>query len=92
MAALASSSTENAWNMSISVTMYAALSFATGIGIVKKKRYGLILVYVNLGVICLLIIVGLTLVGRDGALSAATGSAIWVYSTIYYHKRREEFT
>jgi zinc-ribbon domain len=68
-----------------------ALFFVMGIGILKKKRYGLILVYVTLGLICLSIVVGFAESGAAGALSAATGAGIWVASTIYYHKRRDEF-
>jgi hypothetical protein len=89
---LATASTPEDQNVGIGALVMCALAVPMGVGILKKKRYGLILVYVSLGLICLSILVSFAKGGAEGALSAATGASIWVYSTIYYHKRRGEFT
>jgi hypothetical protein len=89
---LAAAKTPEDQNIGIGVLVMCVLAVPMGIGILKKKRYGLILVYISLGLICLSILVSFAKGGAEGALSAATGASIWVYSTIYYHKRRDEFT
>jgi hypothetical protein len=89
---LAGAKTPEDQNVGIGALVMCALAVPMGVGILKKKRYGLILVYVSLGLICLSIVVSFAKGGAEGALSAATGAGIWVYSTIYYHKRRDEFT
>ena len=89
---IAQASTQEQYDAGIGAALACLLSIPMGIGIIKKKRYGLILVYVTLGLICLGIIVGFVRSGPAGALAGASGSGVWIASTIYYHKRRDEFT
>jgi len=88
----ATGSTENDYNAAWGWAIGSILAVPMGIGIVKKRRYGLIMVYATLGLLCLSIVVNFVRNGPAGALSAASGAGIWVASTIYYHKRRDEFS
>lgn len=89
---LIEASSENDYNTALGAGIFSVLTVPMGIGILKRKQYGLILVYVTLGLICLWVVFGFVQSGLEGARGAAIGSPIWIYSTIYYHKRRGEFT
>jgi uncharacterized membrane protein len=88
----ATAASENDHNEALGAAIASALTIPMGIGILRKKRYGLILVYLTLGLICLSVVISFVQNGAAGALSAATGAGVWVASTIYYHKRRDEFS
>lgn len=76
----------------IEYVLFSALAIPMGLGILKKRRYGLILVYVTLGLICVLVLIGFAMGGVDAARVGASGGPFWVACTLYYHKRKAEFT
>jgi hypothetical protein len=88
---LASAQTEDERQVGIGLAVMCALSVPMGVGILKKKRFGLILVYVTLALICFSIVMSFATHGLEGAHGAAVGAGGWVLSTIYYHNRRNEF-
>ena len=68
-----------------------ALEFPTGLGILKRKRFGLILVYVGLGLAVLM--TGLSFVVGTAAVGQAAGNLLVSALTSYYfYKRRHEFS
>lgn len=89
--AVASAGIEDDYGLALGAAIVSVLSIPMGIGILKKRRYGLILVYLALGLACLSIIGGFVRHGTNGAYSAATGAIYWAVSTIYFHNRRHEF-
>jgi hypothetical protein len=64
--------------------------FPMGFGIVRKRRYGLILVYAFFFLLTLSVLFAL-IQGWDSAYKAAVGTGIWCHSVIYFHRRRHEF-
>jgi hypothetical protein len=84
--------TEDDYGYALVAALTSVLTVPTGIGILKKRRYGLILVYVTLGLTCALILIGFAMGGVDAARDAAVGGPFWIACTIYYHKRKAEFT
>lgn len=76
----------------ILLAIACALVVPMGIGIIRRRRFGLILVYVTLALTCIFIVIAFARGGLDAARDAAIGGPFWVACTIYYHKRREEFT
>lgn len=84
--------TPEEYDRAIGFAIVCAPAIPMGIGILKKRRYGLILVYAILGLICVLIIIGFATGGANAARYAASGGPFWVACTLYYHKRRAEFT
>lgn len=64
--------------------------FPMGFGIVRKRRYGLILVYAFFFLLTLNVFFAL-IQGWDSAYKAAAGTGIWCHSVIYFYRRRHEF-
>ncbi len=91
LTALATSTTDNEYAVAVDWGLWSVISVPMGIGIIKKRRYGLILVYVSLALLCLSIVIALLTGSPDAAIEAASGAFVWVWCTIYYHKRRDEF-
>jgi hypothetical protein len=89
--AVASAGIENDYGYALVAAITSALTIPMGIGILKKRRYGLILVYLALGLACFSILVAFVRNGTNGAFSAATGAIFWAVSTVYYRNRRDEF-
>jgi hypothetical protein len=92
LASLFTADTPEEHDRAIWLVIACAVVVPMGIGIIRKRRYGLILVYLTLALSCILILVGFANDGLIGARDAAAGAPLWLIFTIYYHKRRAEFS
>lgn len=83
--------TEDDRQVGIGLAVMCMLTVPMGIGILKKKRFGLIMVYITLALICFLVLMSFATRNVSAVPSAAVGLIVWVCSTVYYRNRRNEF-
>lgn len=86
------------------VTMIALLMGLTGlplaVGLLRKKKYALNLVYLMFGLALIMTAIQIPVAATHYADQGDKGSAffeaemllLWLLSTVYYRKRREQFT
>jgi ABC-type proline/glycine betaine transport system permease subunit len=72
---------------SILALVAAVAAFPAGVGIVQRRRYGLVLFH---------FLWALNTIGSLGLLGLSwlvlAGALWWLVNTVYFHKRRHEFT
>jgi len=70
--------------------LLSLLNILMGIGILRKKHYGLVLVYVVLGIFILAVGVALVAFPREAMIRGLGSLFVWTLYTWYYYKRRHE--
>ena len=83
----------HAYEVAAILAMLSLLGVPLGVGLLRKKRYALTLVYVALGMSCLSVIWGFikTAMGFPSPLGVPS-VVMWAISAIYYRRRRDEFS
>jgi hypothetical protein len=87
------------WYLETIGLLMGAIGLPLAVGLLRKKGFGLILVYVMCGLTFLLLAVKIPIAIRHYTDAGDNGSAffeaelmlVWLLSLVYYRKRREQF-
>lgn len=87
------------WYLAIAGLLMGAVGLPLAVGLLWRKRFGLILVYVMFGLTLLLLAIKIPIATRHYTDLGDNGSAffevelmlVWLLSLVYYRKRREQF-
>jgi hypothetical protein len=87
------------WYISAIVLLLGLVGLPLGLGLLAKKRFALVLVYVMFGLTLLLVAIKIPVAIRHYIDPGENGSGfpeaemllVWLFSTVYYRKRQTQF-
>lgn len=82
----------HAYDAAIVLAIFSVLGVPLGIGLLKKKRFAIALVYIATVLSAINLTATIVMGGFIGLFPDIVILALWIISAIYYYKRRKEFS